>query len=113
MKLLRLKGLAITAVITMALGTAIVAAPPAYADSPNRQCQREIERREAKLDQAIRKHGERSHQADQRRRDLNAERERCWNTYHGWWNGHDHQWHTDRDWDRDHDRDDHDRDDHH
>ena len=93
--------------MTTALGTAMVAVPPAYADSPNAKCQREIERREAKLDQAIRKHGERSHQADQRRRDLNAEREHCWNTYHGWWNGHDRQWHTDRDWDRDHDRDDH------
>lgn len=112
MKLLGLKGLAVTAVMTMTLGTAIFAVPPAYADSPNAKCQREIERREAKLDQAIRKHGERSHQADQRRRDLNAEREHCWNAYHGWWNGHDRQWHTDRDWDRDHDRD-HDRDDRH
>ena len=58
--------------------------------------------RKSKLDQAVRKHGERSHQADQRRRDLNAERERCWNPYHGWWNGHDHQWHTDRDWEDHH-----------
>lgn len=112
MRLQGLKGLAVTAVMTMTLGTAIFAVPPAYADSPNAKCQREIERREAKLDQAIRKHGERSHQADQRRRDLNAEREHCWNAYHGWWNGHDRQWHTDRDWDRDHDRD-HDRDDRH
>jgi len=37
-----------------------------------------FERAESKLDQAIRKHGERSHQAEQRRRDLNAERERRW-----------------------------------
>ena len=113
MKLQRLKGFAVTAVMATALCTAMVAVPPAYADSPNAKCQREIERREAKLDQAIRKHGERSHQAEQRRHDLNGERERCWNAYHGWWNGRDHQWHTDRDWDRDHDRDDHDRDDHH
>ena len=101
MKLQRLKGLAVTAVMTTALGTAmLVTIPQSYADDHAR-CQRQIEHAEAKLDQAIRKHGERSHQADQRRRDLNAERERCWNTYHGWWNGHDHQWHTDRDWDHD------------
>jgi hypothetical protein len=49
------------------------------------QCQHKIEKAEAKLDDAIRKHGERSSQAESRRRDLNAERERCWNSYHGWW----------------------------
>jgi hypothetical protein len=43
---------------------------------------------------------------------LNEEREHCWSAYHGWWNGVEHRWHNDRDWDRD-DRDhDHDRDDH-
>jgi hypothetical protein len=102
LKLLRLRRLAVTAAITTALGTAmLVTVPKSYADD-HAKCQRQIERAESKLDQAIRKHGERSHQADQRRRDLNAERERCWNTYHGWWNGHDHQWHTDRDWDDHH-----------
>ena len=96
MKLQRLKGIAATAVMTTALGTAmLVSVPQAYADDHGK-CQRQIERAESELDQAIRKHGERSHQAEQRRRDLNAERERCWNAYHGWWNGHDHQWHTDR-----------------
>jgi len=102
LKLQRLKGLAVTAVVTMALGTAtLVTVPQSYADD-HAKCQRQIERAESRLDQAIRKHGERSRQADQRRRDLNAERERCWNQYHGWWNGHDHQWHTDRDWDDHH-----------
>ena len=105
MKLRRLKGLAVTAVVTAALGMAtLVTVPQAHADD-HAKCQRQIERAESRLDQAIRKHGERSHQAEQRRRDLKSERERCWNTYHGWWNGHDHQWHTDRDWD--HDGDDH------
>ncbi len=98
MKLQSLKRIAVSAVMTTALGTAMfVTVPLSYADDHAR-CQRQIERAESKLDQAIRKHGEHSHQADQRRRDLNSERERCWNTYHGWWNGHDRQWHTDRDW---------------
>jgi hypothetical protein len=98
LKLQRLKGIAVTVVMTTALGTAmLVTVPPAYADD-HAKCQRQVERAESKLDQAIRKHGERSPQAEQQRRDLNAERERCWNAYHGWWNGHDHQWHTDRDW---------------
>jgi hypothetical protein len=98
LKLRSLQRLVLSAVMTTALGTAtLVTVPQVYADD-HAKCQREIERRESKLDEAIRKHGERSHQADQRRRDLNAERERCWNAYHGWWNGHDHQWHTDRDW---------------
>jgi hypothetical protein len=108
-KLQSLKRLAVSAVMIAPLGAAtLVPAPPVYADPPDHaKCQRDIERREIKLSEAIRKHGESSHQANQRRRDLNAERERCWNTYHGWWDGRDHRWHEDRDWDRDHDRDDH------
>jgi hypothetical protein len=94
----RLRGLAVTAVMTTALGMAmLVTVPRAYADNHGK-CQRQIERAESKFDPAIRKQGERSHQADQRRRDLNAERERCWNAYHGWWDAHNHQWRTDRDW---------------
>ena len=81
------------------LGASLLAgtALPAHADQDER-CRRDIQKAEQNLDKAIRKHGEHSHQAEQRRRDLNAERERCWNAYHGWRNGHDHQWHTDRDW---------------
>jgi hypothetical protein len=107
LKLQDLKRFAVATSMTTALGMAMfVAVPQSYADDHAR-CQRDIERREMKLDEAIRKHGERSHQADQRRRDLSAERERCWNRYHGWWDGHERRWHDDRDWDRDHDRDDH------
>ena len=98
MKLQRIRKLAITAVMTTALGTAMLATAPQLFADEHGKCQRQIERAESKLDEAIRKHGERSHQADQRRRDLNAERERCWNAYHGWWDGHNHQWRTDRDW---------------
>jgi hypothetical protein len=101
-KIQRIRSIAASAVMTAALGTAMfVTVPQSYADE-HAKCQHNIERAEAKLDEAVRKHGERSHQADQLRRDLNAERERCWNQYHGWWNGHDRQWHTDRDWEDHH-----------
>jgi hypothetical protein len=107
LKLQGLKRFAVAAVVTTALGAAMfVTVPQSYADDHGK-CQRQIERAESKLDQAIRKHGERSHQAEQQRRDLNAEREHCWNAYHGWWDGHEKRWHDDHDWDRDHDRDDH------
>jgi len=99
LKLQTIKKAAVSAVMTMALSTAtFVAVPQAYADDHAR-CHRQIEKAESKLDQAIRRHGERSRQADQRRRDLNAERERCFSRYHGWWDGRDHRWHDDRDWD--------------
>ena len=78
------------------------AVPPSHADDRER-CQQRIEKAEARLDEAIRKHGEYSHQANDRRRDLNAERERCWREQHGWWDAHAHQWHNDPDWDHDHD----------
>lgn len=85
-------------------------APHALADDDRAKCQHRIEKAEAHLDQAIRSHGERSAQAESRRHDLNAERERCWNSYQGWWSGADHRWHTERDWDHDdpgRDHDDH------
>ena len=111
MKLENLKRLAASAVVTAALGGAILAnVPRLYADDDRAECQHRIERAESKLDQAIRKHGEGSHQAEERRMALRAERERCWNRFRGWWNAHEQRWHTDRDWD--HDRDDH-HDDHH
>ena len=112
MKVQSLKRFAVSAVMTTGLSAAMfVAVPRSYADD-HEKCQRRIEHAEAKLDQAIRRHGERSGEAQERRRDLNAERERCWSAYHGWWDAHERRWHEDRDWDRDRDRD-HDRDDHH
>jgi hypothetical protein len=29
---------------------------------------------------------------------LNAERQRCWDAYHQWWNGKEHRWETERTW---------------
>ena len=74
------------------------AVAPRYADEHSK-CQHAIEKAESNLDHAIHKHGEHSPEADSRRRELNDERQHCWDTYHGWWDGHAHVWHTDRDWD--------------
>ena len=78
----------------------LAAAPRAQADDP-RSCQLRIERAEYRLRDAIEDRGYYSHQANDRRRDLNRERERCWNQYHGYWSGYGHQWRNDRDWGRD------------
>jgi len=77
----------------------VAAAPPAHADD-RAQCQARIEKAEARLDEAIRKHGEHSDQANDRRRDLNNERERCWRESHAWYDAHAQQWHNDRDWEQ-------------
>jgi hypothetical protein len=87
--------------------------PRAQADDDHAKCQRRIEKAESRLDEAVRHHGERSPEAESRRRDLNAEREHCWSTYRGYWSGSDHRWHTERDWDHDRDDRDRDHDDHH
>lgn len=98
MKLQGVKRLAASAAMTAALGVAMFATgPQAYAEDHSK-CQHAIEKAEARVDDAVRKHGERSHEADDRRKDLNAERERCFNQYHGWWDGHEKRWHEDRDW---------------
>ena len=71
-------------------------------------CQRRIARADHRLDQAVARHGPQSRQAENARRTLRAERERCWNGIHRWWDEREHRWHTERDWDdHDHDRDHH------
>jgi hypothetical protein len=92
-------------------GALLFAAPRAQGDDDRAKCQHRIEKAEVRLDRAIREHGENSADARSRRHELNEEREHCWSAYRGWWNGTERRWHTDRDWDHDHD--DHDRDDHH
>jgi len=88
----------------------LLSAPRAQADE-REKCQHRIEKAEAHFDRAVREHGERSPQARSSRHALNEEREHCWTSYHGWWNGTEHRWHNDRDWDRDDHDHDHDRDD--
>lgn len=84
-----------------------VAAPQAHADDRSR-CQHAVEKAEARYDRAVQKDGEHSHEAEERRRDLNAERQRCWDQYHQWWNGREHRWETEQNWDNDHHDHDHD-----
>jgi hypothetical protein len=82
--------------------------PSASARDYKANCRQRVEKAEFKLDQSIRAHGANSHQAQQRRQQLRAERERCWNREHSWWDGRGQSWHNDRDWDRyDNDHDHH------
>lgn len=76
-----------------------VAAPVVHADDRSK-CQHAVEKAEARLDQAIHHNGEHSREADDRRRDLNAERQHCWDQYHQWWNGRDHRWETENNWEQ-------------
>lgn len=92
-----------TAVIAIMAGALsfFVTAPSARADARDK-CQHAIEKAEARLDKSIQHSGERSRETEGRRRDLNAERERCFNEHHQWWNGKEHRWETERNWDQDH-----------
>jgi hypothetical protein len=78
-----------------------VAAPRVHADDRSK-CQHAVEKAEANLDRAVAHNGERSREAEDRRRDLNAERQRCWEAHHQWWNGKEHRWETEQNWDHDH-----------
>lgn len=88
---------AVAALVAAALMWFVAAAPQAHADDRS-HCQHAIEKAEANLDRAVHDHGDHSPQADDRRRDLNAERQKCWDQYHQWWNGKDHRWETERTW---------------
>ncbi|MGA2388267.1 MAG: hypothetical protein ABSF97_04870 [Candidatus Sulfotelmatobacter sp.] len=87
---------ALSAVVAAAL-VFFVAAPHAHAEDRSK-CQHAVEKAEANLDKAIHDHGDHSPQADSRRRDLNAERQHCWDQYHQWWNGKEHRWETEQTW---------------
>ncbi len=58
--------------VSLMIGTAL----PGFADQDDR-CRHDIQRAEQNLDKAIRKHGEHSRQAEDRRRQLEETRERC------------------------------------
>jgi hypothetical protein len=93
-------GRALLVAVVLSVLLLFVAVPRSYADGRAR-CQQRIERAEARLYHAIRKHGEHSREARDRRRELRAERERCWRENHAWWDAHEHRWHNERDWDHD------------
>lgn len=85
----------------------LMATPQARAED-GRSCQLRVERAESRLYDAIQRHGEYSHQANDRRRDLYFERNRCWNLSQNYWYGN--RWRNDHDrddryYDRDRDRD--------
>ena len=93
--------------LTAALVVALLfgAVPTASAKDYRATCRQRIEKAEFKLDKAVRQHGLYSRQAQQRRSQLRAERERCWNRERSWWDGRSQSWNSDRDWDRDSFRD--------
>jgi len=74
---------------TLAVLFLLAAAVPLRASADDEKCERRVHKAEQNLEKAVRKHGEYSQQAEQRRRELEEARERC---------RHDH------DSDRDHDR---------
>lgn len=94
----RFANIAAAAVVAGLLSFA--AAPLAHADDRS-HCQHAVEKAESRLDHAVQRNGPHSREAEDRRRDLSAERERCWNAYHQWWNGRDHRWETEHNWDND------------
>jgi len=62
----------------MLAGLFLAGSAPARAD-----CAKDIRKAEANLDKAVRKHGEHSPQAEQRRRELEDVRRRChWEEHH-------------------------------
>src|ERR1700758_5155926 len=83
--------------VALALALAFTCVPNLRADDDRAECQHRIEKAEHKLAASIRKHGEHSAQADSRRVELKAQRERCYNRIRRWWDGHEHKWHEDRD----------------
>jgi hypothetical protein len=62
-------------------------------------CQSDTARIDHKLHDAIKTKGPDSKEADHWRHELNAERQRCWDANHKWWDEDEHRWHTDKDWD--------------
>jgi dienelactone hydrolase len=72
--------------------------------SAESECQERIAKADHRLHQAAAKHGWNSPQAEEKRRDLSAAREHCWEHGHRWWDEDGQRWHTERDWDvHDHD----------
>jgi len=66
------------------LGSAV----PMHADDRDRKCERQIHNAEEALNKAIRRHGEHSRQAEQKRHALEETRERC--RHHDRDHDHDH-----------------------
>jgi hypothetical protein len=87
----------VAGLVAVALMWFVASGPVAHAEDRSK-CQHAVEKAEANLDRAIHDKGEHSPEAENRRRDLNAERQHCWDQYHQWWNGKDHRWETEHSW---------------
>ena len=74
------KGKTIVSAIVIALFLAGTVPARALVRDDDRRCEERIHKAEANLQNAIRKHGERSRQAERRRHELQEARERC---HHG------------------------------
>src|SRR5256885_14181483 len=77
-------------------GFLLFTAPRVPADQ--QECQERIAKADHKLHQAIQRHGYNSRQANHERSELREARERCWTTYHRWWDEDERRWRSDRDW---------------
>jgi len=89
-------------------GFMLFTAPNARADE--HECQERIAKHDHKLHEAIERHGYRSRQAQHERAELREARQRCWTTYHRWWDEDERRWRSERDWrDEDHERYEHER----
>jgi hypothetical protein len=78
-------------------------APQSRADEGD--CQKRVVRIDHELHRAAEKHGWDSLQVAEKRRELIAAREWCWEHGHRWWDEDARRWHTEHDWDdHDHDR---------
>jgi hypothetical protein len=75
-------------------------APRLQADESG--CQHRIAKADHHLHEAVEHHGWDSPQAQRAKENLRAERERCYEGNHRWWDEDEHRWHTDRDWDAEH-----------
>jgi hypothetical protein len=82
----------ISLILLLLSGCLLAGVTPSWADQRS-DCDKRIRKAEDNLHKEIRKHGERSRQAQDRRRDLEQARDRC------------HDFARDRRHDRDHDRD--------
>lgn len=81
----------------------LLGAPKSRANEED--CQKRVVHIDHELHRAAEKHGWDSPQAREKRRDLVAAREWCWEHGHRWWDEDAQRWHTERDWDEhDHDR---------
>jgi uncharacterized protein YlxW (UPF0749 family) len=65
---------------------------PSQASDHNNKCEQRVRKAEKNLDKEVKKHGEHSRQAEQRRRDLQQAREQCrGNEHHGQDHNQDHR----------------------